>query len=554
MTRWQGRIPLLVGVTGHRALDLEERGDIEREVRAFLRDLRSRLPTTPIVVLSRLAEGADQLVASLALAAGCESACVLPLELATYRAGFKSDTARAEFDRLFAASVAIELPVSATFAAEHERGYAAAGYYLAQHATILLAVWDGVASLRPGSTSDVVRARAAAWIGPGDPTVYHLLVRRHDAPAASQIRSRAEEVHSPVATAGSGHLSVQSVIAACGWVHAEEFNIAVSAAINHGKFTGRPPHPFAEIPDQRVADAAAAFGAASLLASVAQRSVRRSKLLLQSIAFFAAISFGAFLKFGGDRWLLWVYLALLAGALTVRTLIRRRALHRRYLDYRCLTEGLRVVLFWRLAGVGREADLESSAERLIGRQDPSLTWVGSAMAALDGWMGRMPLPETFNGCQFTARYWFGSAAGAELKAQIPYYRSASRHLRTVAARTDRLVNVTLITGVITAAMLAVLPAAWLGHSVPFVMVIMGFMPLVSGTASAAVDVPAEQALARQYECMADLFANAARRFAAASSDDERRQILFDVGTAALAEQRVWHAVFRQKTPESRIRA
>jgi hypothetical protein len=395
--------------------------------------------------------------------------------------------------------------------------------------------------------------RTAAWIGPGDPTVYHLRVRRDPRPAPQTQFATADAAQCPVAMPGVSGLSAQSAIEACGLAHTEEFNAAVAAAVTVGRLTG-VPEPFDTVPDQRVGDVAAVRGAASAIASDAQRTLRRRRLLLHTIAFLAAISFASFLKFRAHSWLLWLYLALLASAVTMRSLMRRQALHRRHLDYRCLSEGLRVVLFWRIAGVCRDTGLESSAVRLIGRQDASLNWIGSALSALDGWMGELPLLATFDGCRFAAEHWLGSQGGDGQPGQIPYYRRSARRLRGFATWLDRLVTVTLVTGVVSAAMLAVLPAAWLGPAAPILLAVMGFMPLVSGTASAAVDVPAQRELARQYECMADLFASAAQRFAAATSDEERRQLLFEVGTAALAEQRVWHAVFRQKPPESRIRA
>jgi len=249
-----------------------------------------------------------------------------------------------------------------------------------------------------------------------------------------------------------------------------------------------------------------------------------------------------------------IYLALLASALAVRSLVHRRALYRRYLEYRGLAEGLRVALFWRIAAGGRHANSDESALPLIGGPgDAALGWIGAALTALDGWMGRAAFPESFDGCEFAARHWFGGKKGGDPRAQIPYYRDSAGRLRRLAARVDRLVNVTLITGVASAALLAVLPAAWSARVSPILMAVMGFMPLVSGTASAAVDVPAEQELARQYERMEHLLTSAAQRLAAANSAAERERILFEAGVATLAEQRIWLAVVGQRAPRGHRR-
>jgi hypothetical protein len=533
LTRWQGRIPLLVGVAGHRQLDAREQEQIERQLRVFFTELRAQLPATPVVLVSRLAGGADQLAASVALAAGCELACLLPLDAAAYRAAFSSESARAAFDRLFAASTVLAPAAGSGSAADPEQAYAQAGYYLTRHATLMLVLWDGESHHR-GSVADVVRARAAGRMGELDPTLCTLPVGRrgsgrHGAPA----------------------LSARAAIEACGWRDADAFNAAVSA---HGRpeLAGTPAAPFGAVPDERVGDVATVLRAASLRAAEIHRALALRKTLLQIIAFLAAIAFAVFLKFGTQGWILWVYLALLAAALSVRTLVRRQGLHRRYLDCRGLAEGLRVAIYWRVAGVLGDARDESPALHLIGGPDAALGWIGLAIAALDGWMGRTALPDGFDGCEFAARHWLASEAVRD--AQIPYYRAAASRLRRIVRWVEGVVSLTLITGVGSAALLAVMPAAWLGRAAPILITIMGFMPLVSGTASAAIDAPAEREVARQYEYTGHLLAQAARRLAAANTDGERRQILFEAGAAALAEQRVWHAVVGQKGPTGRARA
>jgi hypothetical protein len=539
VTRWQGRIPLFVGVTGHRDLHPEDVPTIRQPLRTFFDELRIALPSTPIVVMSKLTEGADQLLASIAIEAGCESVCVLPFEHADYRATFSAGAARLEFDRLLAASVIQDLPDAPEYTDSADGGYARAGHYIAHHATILVAVWDGVGSERPGSTADVVRARSARWIGPDLGAIHHLKIRRRESAPGACVP-------------GSESLSARDAITSCGWSYAEEFNAAVLASRERIEDAG-VARPFEIIADQRFADIAAVLSAARVLATDTQRAVRRGKLLLQVIVFLAAISFAVIFKTNGVRWLLWIYLALLGAALFLRTRMQRQAVHRRYLDYRCLTEGLRVTLFWRLAGVQSDPGVHTVSVRLISRQDPSLLWIASALSGLAGWIGRPLLPPAFDGCEFAARHWLGLEADDEPGAQIPYYRRAASRRRRVAAWLDRVSRVTLICGIATAASLAILPAAWVGGAAPVLLAFMGILPLISSTAGAIADLPAELGIARQYEGMADLLQRAGQRMKASGSDVDRRQVLFEVGMAALAEHSFWHTVFRERAPESRVR-
>ena len=66
------RLPLVIGVTGHRDLRDQDVPRLEQEVAAIISGLRRDYlgddQETPIIVLSALAEGADRLVARVALA------------------------------------------------------------------------------------------------------------------------------------------------------------------------------------------------------------------------------------------------------------------------------------------------------------------------------------------------------------------------------------------------------------------------------------------------------------------------------------------------------
>ena len=62
--------PIVVGITSHRNLVASEIEPIRQCVREFFAQLKCNFPDLPLVVLSALAAGGDQLVANEALAAG----------------------------------------------------------------------------------------------------------------------------------------------------------------------------------------------------------------------------------------------------------------------------------------------------------------------------------------------------------------------------------------------------------------------------------------------------------------------------------------------------
>jgi hypothetical protein len=195
-------LPLIVSVTGHRDLRPEDVPALEGLVRTIVAGVAEKNPQNPLVVLSPLAEGADRLVARVAMELGARLIVPLPLPRALYERDFESEASRAEFRALIdAAETVFELPIVAGNTLEgiaepgeqRNRQYAQLGAYVARHSQVFLALWDGVtnrAADKPGGTAEVVRFRlevsgrfdAATSPLPGSGAVHHLVTPRKGAP------------------------------------------------------------------------------------------------------------------------------------------------------------------------------------------------------------------------------------------------------------------------------------------------------------------------------------------------------------------------------------
>ena len=103
--------PLVIGVTSHRNIPADEIEPIRQRVQDFLAQLRRDFPALPLVVLSALAEGGDQLVAREALAAGARLVAPLPLPRELYVDDFADPAVRASFDALCAQAEIVQLPL-----------------------------------------------------------------------------------------------------------------------------------------------------------------------------------------------------------------------------------------------------------------------------------------------------------------------------------------------------------------------------------------------------------------------------------------------------------
>lgn len=154
--------PLVLGVTGHRDIatrDPELGATVARELERLQRTFGR--PRT--LLLSCLAEGADRLVARLAMEhLGAELVATLPLAPDDYRRDFRSAASRAEFDALLAAAsrrvvlIDGDPPEGGFRGAARTRRYACAGAYVVARSEVLIALWDGRPARGVGGTAELV--------------------------------------------------------------------------------------------------------------------------------------------------------------------------------------------------------------------------------------------------------------------------------------------------------------------------------------------------------------------------------------------------------------
>src|SRR5438105_15887265 len=93
-------LPLIIGFTGHREFRDEDIPHIELKVRDIFTVLQSKYPSTPITLMTSLAEGADRIGAHIALELGIECIAPLPMKPEIYEQDFESNSSKQEFHEL----------------------------------------------------------------------------------------------------------------------------------------------------------------------------------------------------------------------------------------------------------------------------------------------------------------------------------------------------------------------------------------------------------------------------------------------------------------------
>jgi hypothetical protein len=159
-------LPLVIGVTGHRDLRDQDIPALEAAVDGIFRRLRADYRTekgpTPIIVLSALAEGADQLVARVAQKSGAQLIAPMPMPIEEYRHDFEhgiKPNALQDFDAWLKLPIPKPVVPSPPGNQPEERNerYRAVGLFIVRHCDILIALWDGEEEGKAvGGTAEIV--------------------------------------------------------------------------------------------------------------------------------------------------------------------------------------------------------------------------------------------------------------------------------------------------------------------------------------------------------------------------------------------------------------
>lgn len=360
-------IPIVVGVTGHRDIRPEDRDVLYNAVKQELMALQSRCPHSEIVMQNSLADGADRLCAEVAQALSVSLIAVFPMDRTEYEKDFSGEALPAFRALCDAAEDCFVAPNTERAPASKDRDFAyrQAGVYVASHAHVLLALWDGAES--PASdcgTAAIVHCALNGDYSPEDSIplggccpVLHILSPRKDdeTSAAGAVRFLGDR------TAFDETLT-----------RADEFNRLAKIA---------PASEFALLPSDREPDKQL-DRIETLYAKADSLSVRFAKQyrrILAALAIISTIITIAFLLY--DEAELHGMILVCGGMLLLAWLVQRYgnrfASHRRYLEYRMLAEGLRVQAFLRYAGSGI-----SAADVLPWTGKTETGWVASALKVL----------------------------------------------------------------------------------------------------------------------------------------------------------------------------
>jgi hypothetical protein len=567
------QIRLNIGLTAHRDLIADEVPRLRAEVRAFFLRLRDEFPDLPLRLVSALAEGGDQLVAEEALALGVELMVPLPMPQATYEQDFERPGSLERFRELLALAQVRTLPIApgGTPAAVQQRGsarnlqYAQLGMFVSSHCQVLLALWDGHPSDATGGTAQVVDYHlrnampgfSADDVAPNlladdeSDLVYHVHCPRRLPHPGDEDGANAGP-HAPRwLTAEGGQppgapmpTQYRHVFAQMQAFNHDAARHAAAIAQHAGSLLG-PGTPTTAPSVVREIDAL--FGAADWLAVHFRQRVRRSMLLTHALAGAMGLAFILYSDIDSDRRYVAAFLAFFALGLLVRWIGERREWHRKYLDYRGLAEGLRVQVYWRLAGVETPPNSSLGYDSFLQKQDVDLSWIRHAMRST-GLLRNEGFRSDGDWLRWVIARWVGhrAMAGREASGQLAYFSDGSRRRQQAYRTTAVLGGIALAGGLAGAAVLLATGGRLDPALQSKLLVAMGLLPLLAGIREAFSYKNADKELIKQFRFMNRLFDSCRARLDRARDDGESRHLLRALGCACLEEHAEWILLHRER--------
>jgi len=564
----QYALPLVIAVTGHRDLVADELPKISSEVRKFLTQLQEKYPHNRLKVMSPLAEGADMLVAEIALDLGLDLIVPLPKPKSHYIEEFQKPESLLRFqdcceraESVF--ELSIELPATpagiAPKAWERDFPYAQLGIFLSAHCHILLAIWDGQPSSFLGGTAQVVNFHhddaMPNFIPPSldsqhmllddeSDLVYHIVCSRDKADHAPHTEINLGGAYwftKDRAKPRSNDLPAQHELI---FQRSEEFSadaLKYADRIDAEK-SSLMSESVQKLLPEGIGEVDRLYCIADWLAIHYQRKTLFTLITTHCMAFLMGLMLIFYTDLDSYRAFLIAFLGFYTAAAAAQRISKKGNWHRKYLDYRTLAEGLRVQFYWAAAGVSPENKWKFAHDDYLQSQNPEFGWIRNVMRIAGVYCdGRKYKDE--EGVEFAIEEW----VGAPDTGQLGYFKhKASDRIRRNRL-TENLGKSSLFTSVFIVFVFLIfgqnLDEDW---SVALT-VIMGSTLLLFAVREGYAYATATKELIKQYEYMLRIYDNAHQRLQLARDSAEQRLILSALGQSALDEHSNWILMHRERS-------
>jgi hypothetical protein len=397
--RWGGRVPIVIGAIGHRNIRPAD-GKLAAAVRGECRKLKKEYNSSPFVVLSALAEGADRLIAQTAMEKlGADLIAVLPMPAADYERDFETEDSKAEFRAFLERAICVKiarLPAGDEWKVDGEprnEQYARAGAMIVDHTQILFAIWDGQPKRGTGGT-----AQQAEWFAQGSSPEEYALHKTTLTPLTAPEPGLLICIDPSNALVSLGDTGQQS---GNGGIRPilQRTNTYNHDVARHPDAIAKS-YPLIPAPGERIKElelAGAVYSAADGVSVYFANKVRNSESHIYYLAFGSILSLN-FINFW--HFAPWFYFAITIVMAALAGRIHRLSVNNRYVEYRGLAEAMRTLYFWRAAGVTRWAWVSC-----LSRQRGVVHWIAQAVRSIEFCQGSTLQTSSSGGVEIAKKHW-----------------------------------------------------------------------------------------------------------------------------------------------------
>ncbi len=386
-------------MTGHRDIREQDSEELKRAIRDILVGIKNKYGSTPLILLSALAEGADRLAAHVALSPEIQARLFVPLPMpqSAYEQDFRDDSL-AEFRALLGrAQGSLQLPLAEGNSIEsilhqgpqRDRQYESVGKYIVQKSQILIALWDGIETGLVGGTASVVKFQkeglplsepCSLEALEGFPVFWVVTPRlKNPNPQGTPFQRR---ILYPDSFGGEEERARKYYDRMFSRI--DEFNryAAHPSSVRCREIEKSKGYLLQDLNELQLSRELRAelnrYGLADALAMRFHREKVFTDRLLHAAVFLAFLSFAFFAHVSQHPVLLALSLGLLLLGGVWRGAFRRRNGDTKPEDYRAMAEGLRVRFFWKWVGLP-----DSVADHYLGKQRSELDWIRNGFRGWD---------------------------------------------------------------------------------------------------------------------------------------------------------------------------
>ena len=570
-----------IGVTGHRDVDSSEYEAVTRAAENAFSQIKGLLPNTPISLITGMADGADRILAQVALKFGFEVEAVLPMPMEYYRKDFEPESL-AELEAVLEESAVscLALPLaddlntdeSSWSPADRDSLYANLSDYLRRHANLLVAVWDGEFNQLPGGTGDTVlrsleigeeisdpqwRHGKSGQLG-GRPIVCWIPTRR--------VANESKDLQQGKASGDVCWISTNGLKLEC-WdllpddfmdelQYFDQFNGQYNQLSDagemesYGDLLGGCEEELGSDASMFV-DANRAYLMADSLALYHQKRSDRLFALFSLMAAAMGLLFLVYAKLAAVQLLLIGYLVLFFGGVLMLKRSTKREWFSRHLVYRCLAENLRVRFYLDLVSEGDGVNIQGLLRSAGISSLPGFSWIRHVLVSS---RPAFMLVGNFGGdssdrIDLVKKHWIDDQ-GAYFNRK--YHAMHHKHHQLESIKTI------IVSGLVIAAVILIFfKKALVGMEFTanlslktLLIFFMGLFPFWLGVWEIYQGKMAVKELMWQYRNQGKRFERAAKDIGDSDSAEYDRKVILDLGMTSILENSQWiiHRYHREHEP------